>query len=119
MDNLGNKLREIRNENNLSLAGLADRLNKKYNLTISKSMISKWENNKAEPYITYLSAYAKEFDINLNYLLGIDEEKYMVPSVDDNDEFVVLARNLEELTDDQIDLIKGMIDHFNRENEDE
>lgn len=72
---LGEKLKNVRIENDLSMSELCNRLNKKYNLSISKSMVSRWENNKAEPVNTFLAAYAKEFDLDMNYLLGINEEK--------------------------------------------
>lgn len=69
---LGNKLKAIRKENNLSMEELKNILNYKYDLNISKSMISRWENNKSEPFNTYLSAYAKEFNLDMNDLLDIE-----------------------------------------------
>lgn len=69
---LGNKLKTIRKENNLSMEELKNILNHKYDLNISKSMISRWENNKSEPFNTYLSAYAKEFNLDMNDLLNIE-----------------------------------------------
>lgn len=69
---LGNKLKNIRKENNLSMEELKNILNHKYDLNISKSMISRWENNKSEPFNTYLSAYAKEFNLDMNDLLNIE-----------------------------------------------
>lgn len=69
---LGNKLKDIRKENNLSMEELKNILNYKYDLNISKSMISRWENNKSEPFNTYLSAYAKEFNLDMNDLLDIE-----------------------------------------------
>ncbi|MEJ8751629.1 XRE family transcriptional regulator [Lagierella sp. ICN-221743] len=74
MKSLGEKLREVRLNHNLSMDELTERLNKKYNLSISKSMVSRWENDKAEPLNTYLAAYAKEFNQDMNYLLGLDEK---------------------------------------------
>ena len=74
MKSLGQKLKEIRLQNNLSMDELTERLNRKYELSVSKSMVSRWENNKSEPLNTYLSAYAKEFNQDMNYLLGLDEK---------------------------------------------
>lgn len=73
MKTLGQKLKEIRLQNDLSMDELTERLNRKYELNISKSMVSRWENNKSEPLNTYLSAYAKEFNQDMNYLLGIND----------------------------------------------
>ena len=72
---LGQKLKSIRTENKLTMEELKNLLNRKYDLNISKSMISRWENEKSEPLNTYLSAYAKEFDLDLNELLGIEPFK--------------------------------------------
>lgn len=68
---LGNKLKQVRIENDLSMDDLRNLLNKKYDLNISRSMISRWENSQAEPNNTFLSAYAKEFNLDLNELLDI------------------------------------------------
>lgn len=71
---LGDKLKAIRTENNLSMEDLKNNLNYKYDLNISKSMISRWENNKSEPLNTYLSAYAREFNLDMNDLLDIEDK---------------------------------------------
>ena len=69
---LGDKLKKVRMDNNMSMEELKNLLNNKYDLNISKSMISRWENGKSEPINTYLSAYAKEFNLDMNNLLDID-----------------------------------------------
>ncbi|MDU4378107.1 MAG: S24 family peptidase [Anaerococcus vaginalis] len=71
---LGDKLKAIRTENNMSMEELKNILNYKYDLNISKSMISRWENNKSEPFNTYLSAYAREFNLDMNDLLDIEDK---------------------------------------------
>lgn len=79
--NLGQKLKSIRTDNNLTMEELKNLLNRKYDLNISKSMISRWENEKSEPLNTYLSAYAKEFDLDLNELLGINISLDKIPRI--------------------------------------
>lgn len=69
---LGDKLKKVRMDNKMSMEELKNLLNNKYDLNISKSMISRWENGKSEPINTYLSAYAKEFNLDMNNLLDID-----------------------------------------------
>lgn len=69
---LGKKLKKLRTDQGYSMEDMKNRLNKKYDLKISKSMISRWENGVSEPVNTYLAAYAKEFNLDLNELLGID-----------------------------------------------
>lgn len=64
-------LKQLRLEKNLSMDELCEKLNNSYNLKITKSMISRWENGQASPNNSYLSAYAKFFNIDLNYLAGL------------------------------------------------
>ena len=73
--NIGKRLKELRKENALSMDSLVEKLNRKYNLNITKSMISRWENNLSEPSSKFITAYAKFFNIDLNYLAGITDIK--------------------------------------------
>ena len=66
-------LKQLRLEKNLSMDDLCEKLNNSYNLKITKSMISRWENGQASPNNSYLSAYAKFFNIDLNYLVGLTD----------------------------------------------
>lgn len=72
---LSDKLKSIRQEKNLTMDELADIFNNRFNLSVSKSMISRWENRKAEPLNTYLVAYAKVFGVSLDGLLGLSKEQ--------------------------------------------
>lgn len=71
---LGEKLKKIRKDNGLSMDTLTERLNRNHGLNISKSMVSRWENDHASPVGTFVAAYAKEFDVDMNYLVGIRDE---------------------------------------------
>lgn len=73
MKSTGEILKELRGE--LSMEQLAEILNKNYSLSINKGMISRWENNKTSPDNIYLTAYAKYFDIDLNYIVGLTKVK--------------------------------------------
>ena len=65
--NTGDKLKDLRIKSNLSMDSLIEKLNKKYDLNITKSMMSRWENNLSEPSNKFVAAYAKFFNIDLNY----------------------------------------------------
>lgn len=78
-------LKNLRLENNLTLDELAERLNKYDGIDISKGTISRWENGSREPKNTYVSAYAKEFNIDLNVLYGLNE--YVEENTDENTRF--------------------------------
>jgi transcriptional regulator with XRE-family HTH domain len=64
MDNFGERLKELRKENELTIIKLAKEI--KY----SKSIISEWENNKKEPTATAIVSIAMFFNVSTDYLLG-------------------------------------------------
>ncbi len=61
---LGDRLRELRNSKSLTQLELSRQLN------ISKSNISKYENNTIEPNLEILDKIANFFDVSVDYLLG-------------------------------------------------
>lgn len=67
---IGDRLRTLRKENNLTLEEMAKKLSEEDNLSLSKGMISRWENG-VEPRIDVLRAYAKYFGVSLDYLLSV------------------------------------------------
>lgn len=71
----GQKLKNLRIEKALSMDELVNKLNSLYDLTMTKGMMSRWENNLSEPSNRFLSAYARFFDIDLNYLVGLTDVK--------------------------------------------
>ena len=73
--NIGKRLKELRKNNKLSMDSLVEKLNKKYNLRITKSMVSRWENNLSEPSNKFVTAYAKFFNVDLNYLVGLTDDR--------------------------------------------
>ena len=76
---LGEKIKKLRKENNLSQEQLAEKLN------VSRQAISKWEANKAYPDIENLILLRKIFDVTLDDLI-IDENniksEYINKSID-------------------------------------
>ena len=77
MKSLGEKLKKIRTDNGLTMDELIVRLNEKHDLNISKSMVSRWENGHAVPLNMFVAAYAKEFGIDMNYLIGLVEHNFV------------------------------------------
>lgn len=74
MASLGQRLKKLRIESNLTQEGLIKIIEEKYNRKISKSMISKWENDKEKPQnISDIKAIADYFGVNDNYLIGISD----------------------------------------------
>ncbi|MBC6300333.1 helix-turn-helix domain-containing protein [Listeria booriae] len=75
MDGLGNRLKELRKSKNMTMEELAHQLAKYTENTVSKSVISRWENDSMEPRGYTLRAYAQVFNVTLDYLLGMEEEQ--------------------------------------------
>lgn len=61
------RLRELRQNKNLSMKQLAKELN------ITDASISNWENEINEPKISYLLDIAKFFNVSSDYLLGLED----------------------------------------------
>ena len=62
--NLGEKIYELRSENNMSQGDLADKLD------VSRQSVSKWENNTAVPDLDKLIKLCDIFEISLDELTG-------------------------------------------------
>lgn len=73
--NTGDKLKQLRIDKQLSMDALTDKLNSKFGLNITKSMMSRWENNLSEPSSKFVAAYAKYFNVDLNYLVGLIDDR--------------------------------------------
>lgn len=74
-DVIGVRLKQLRIEAGLSMDDEAEKLNKAFNLKITKSMMSRWENGSTQPTNIFLSAYAQYHDVDLNYLVGLTDLK--------------------------------------------
>ncbi|WP_336832949.1 helix-turn-helix transcriptional regulator [Staphylococcus pseudoxylosus] len=76
--NLGNRLRQLRKQEKLTMEELADALNKMFpnedhSKSFGKGTISKWENNRVDPAVSSIAKVAKFFDVSLDYLLGLED----------------------------------------------
>ena len=72
---------------------MIDDIKKIYNVSIAKSTISKWENNKAEPTLENARILSSYFDVSIDYLLGLTEEKGQ-ENLDRKDKFVEASVDL-------------------------
>ncbi len=64
----GLKLRELRNEKQLTQAKAAELFG------VSKTTICQWETSKQEPSLNDIVAIAVYFDVTADYLLGLEDE---------------------------------------------
>jgi transcriptional regulator with XRE-family HTH domain len=65
---IGERIKELRNQNNVSQQKLADLLN------LTQQAIGKWESGKAEPNIDAIIKMSKIFNVTVSYLILGEEE---------------------------------------------
>ncbi len=74
MVNIGERLKNLRTERELSLDMLVADMNYKYpEININKSMLSRWENGINDPSLEYAKNIASYFDVSLDYLIGLTD----------------------------------------------
>lgn len=67
-------LKNLREEKQVSMDKMREDLNSLYGANLAKSTISKWENGKAEPSLSYARVLTKYFNVTLDFLLGLEDE---------------------------------------------
>lgn len=77
MTGIGLRIKELRQERDLTMDMLVADMNSKFTLKkpINKSMVSRWEKGDNEPSLEnamYLSMY---FDVSVDYLIGVSETR--------------------------------------------
>ncbi len=73
----GERFKELRIERNLKQQELVDDFNNIYGYTFTKSSISQYENNKRRPETDALRDFSLYFDVSVDYLLGLSDNKNM------------------------------------------
>lgn len=68
---LNERIKELRIANGMTQVELATAL------SVTKQCISNWENNNIQPSIDMLVKIAKYFSVSTDYLLGIDNRKFI------------------------------------------
>lgn len=80
----GKRLKSLRVEFHLTQDALADAINKKYNLSFNKGMVSKWENDREDASMNSAKILSHFFNVSLDYLLCLsDVKKHDSPTVPD------------------------------------
>lgn len=99
----GDRLKELRGDK--SMDELVDEFSKYANIKINKSMISRWENGLAVPDQKQIIAYAKHFNVDMNYLLGLVNVKSNLNdtvNVINSNELYELLKNIDKTRQDII-----------------
>ena len=84
---------ELRLSKNLTQTQIDERM------WVKKSIISAYETDARPPSLDMLIKYAKEFNVTTDYLLGLQEHKFI---------------NVDSLTDQQINILNSIILEFSK-----
>ena len=92
---IGDRIRELRQERNLTQLTLSGRLG------VTKALISAYENQMAYPSFEVLLGIADIFNVTTDYLLGKEKTRSI---------------NTKGLTEGQIELVSALISEFQKSN---
>lgn len=116
MENLGDRIKQLRFQKNLTVEQLAKQIG------VAKSAISFWENNINEPKANYISKLATLFSVSTDYLLGLEDEygnKKLTLNIEKpNTENVITisardsGKKTVKLNDEQIASLKSIVEAF-------
>lgn len=111
---MGDRIKQLRKQMHLTQEELADQLNERFGLSINKSMISKWENGKGDPYLSYAKYLAFHFGVNLDYLVGLTDKRSFVYYFDDWYE----NQEKERIRLERIERMTSMFEQLNEKGQD-
>lgn len=107
-------LKNLREEKQVSMDKMREDLISLYGANLAKSTISKWENGKAEPSLSYARILTKYFNVALDFLLGLEDENTYKFKTQTKDEKELLsnynklnAKGKDKLIDYSNDLVEN------------
>ena len=107
----GINLKKLRLSYHYSIEKLTKKLNGHYNTHISKSMISRWEQGKVSPQLSYVLLIADYFNVNLNDLIcGTNVNNNLFPA--ESMEIVYHLPILKKILNNDLDLAKAKAKNF-------
>lgn len=82
MNITGTILKNLRMKKHLTLEELANELNDKFDINITRSMLSKWETGKSAPVYGHLKRLAAYFNVTTDFLLGFSDDNFQNIDID-------------------------------------
>ena len=75
MDVFAQRIKELRQEKQLSLDMVVYDIKQKFNVELTKSQLSRWENGKVVPSVRFAGYLALYYGVSLDYLLGFTDSR--------------------------------------------
>jgi transcriptional regulator with XRE-family HTH domain len=118
MYSFGDILKNLRTSRKLSIDQLVKQINEKYDTTISKSMISRYENKLSEPRMEIVRILADFFNASPDYIMGLEEDA-KEKTKKRNEKIDTIAAHLEgkEITDEKMKDVLKYIDFIFQDDE--
>ena len=69
--NIGETLKMLREEHELTMDMLVIDLNQRYNIEINKSQLSRWERNENDASLALAAKLADYYGVSVDFLLGL------------------------------------------------
>ena len=69
--NIGESLKKLRKERDLTMDMFVIDINQRYNVEINKSQVSRWERNENDPSLALAAKLADYYGVSVDYLLGL------------------------------------------------
>lgn len=110
MSTFGYRFKTLRKEKDLTQRELVEDFNRKYNYDFNRPAISNYEHNRRIPETEALKAFADYFNVSVDYLLGISDNRTDTGTRDKNYKVIkaiVERLNLEgyEINENDIPLV--------------
>lgn len=75
LDILGKRLKELRQERELTLDMVVFDMEQRFEIEFTKGNLSRWENNINTPSLIYAAYLAKYYNVSLDYLIGLTDTR--------------------------------------------
>lgn len=69
------RLKELREERDLTMEMLVGDLNIQFDIPFHKSNISRWESDATDPSLKHAKCIAEYFNVSLDYMIGLTDSK--------------------------------------------
>ena len=75
MDVFAERIKELRQEKQLTMDMVVYDVEQKFNIELTRSHLSRWESGKTEPTIRYAALLAQYYGVSLDYLIGVTDNR--------------------------------------------
>lgn len=94
LDTIGKRIKELRKARGLNQEALTAALNQRFNTSITRPMISKWETDRDYPRTDFITNLGLFFNVSMDYLVGNSPYKNVFEEIANNSELVFRLKDV-------------------------